>query len=154
MRNLLRNQRKFWYCTYGGSSTIVDSDGHDTGEPCVTYLDPIEAHGNINAATGRAEQMQFGLGIEYDRVVQLPGTDWDIAEDSLLFIESVPPSVANSLDGGTFSFVGGSSADGNNDAYDGSVLFDGTNVLADHVVVRVAKSLNQTSLAIKQVRDG
>ena len=131
MRNLFRNQRRFWYCTYDGDTTIVDEFGNDTGEPCVSYKAPVEALGNISAATGRAEQLQFGLGIEYDKVVQLPGTDWDIAEDSLLFIDAVPPSVA-----------------------DNSVPFDGTNVEADYAVVRVAKSLNQTSIAVKRLRDG
>lgn len=125
MRNLERNKRGFYYCTLSGTSTIVDTDGYDTGEPCITYSEPVYAKGNISPSGGTAYQEQFGLNVSCDKVIQLQGTDWPIDESTILFLDSVPPED-----------------------------FDGTDAEGDYAVVGVTVSLNQTSIAAKRVRNG
>lgn len=125
MRMLRRNMRPFWYCAYQGRSTIIDSDGYDTGEPTVTYAKPVRVMGNVGAASGDSEVEQFGVGVSYDKVIILAGTDWPIDERTLLFLDTEPPSD-----------------------------FDQSNVSADYAVVRVSKSITQTSIAARRLRDG
>jgi len=151
MRNLNRNMRGFYYSLLTDTSTVIDS-GYDTGEPVSVYTYPIYAKGNISPCKGSAQQEQFGIGADYDKVIVLPGTDWPIDEKTALWLDMVPPSIANKLDGGTFT-SNEDSADGNTDSYDGSKTYDGT-ADGDYVVVRVAVSLNQTSIAAKRVRNG
>lgn len=122
MVNLARNQRTFWYALYAGRTTVKDSDGNDTGEPCVAYSAPVAARGNVSAASGNAQQEQFGIGVTYDVVIQLPGTDWPIDEYAVLWL-SKPPAAT----------------------------YDPTSPGNDYAVVRVSKSLNQTSVAARRV---
>ena len=152
MSTLNRNKRGFYYCLLEGTSTIVDQYGYDTGEPSSVYSYPVFAMGNISPARGEARQQQFGIELDYDKVIQLPGTDWPIDEGTSLWIDKVPPILANELDGGTFSHAN-DSADGNTDSYDGSVTYDGT-AEGDYAVVRIATSMHYTSIAIKRVRNG
>lgn len=116
MRNLLRNQRRVWYRTYEGRVPVVDADGHDTGVREVTYSEPVEARANVSPATGTSSQEMFGTAVDYDRVVQLPGTGWPVDERTQLYIDAEPPA------------------------------------RPDYAVVRVAESLNQTSLAARRLR--
>lgn len=125
MRMLRRNMRPFWYCAYEGRSTIVDDDGYDTGEPAVTYASPVKVMGNVGAASGNSEVEQFGVGVSYDKVIILAGTDWPIDERTLLFLDTEPPKE-----------------------------FDPSSVAADYAVVRVSKSITQTSIAAKRISDG
>jgi hypothetical protein len=122
MRSLDRNKTKFYYCLYTAESMPVDADGNYTGEPSATYGEPIEAYGNISAARGTAEIEQFGTGLSYDKTVTLEGIDWDIDEQTVLFVDSVP-----------------------NDGALGNPPYD-------YKVVKVAKSLNEFVLAIQKVR--
>ncbi|MDD6566987.1 MAG: hypothetical protein PUF11_09435 [Parafannyhessea umbonata] len=123
MRLLARNRRKVWYCLYQGRNPILDADGDDTGEVAVTYSEPVALLANVTAASGDAAQEQFGVGIKYDKVLQVAGTSCPIDEHSLLFVDTEPP------------------AD-----------FDAANVPADYAVTRVSKSLNSTSIAVSRVR--
>lgn len=124
MRNLLRNQRRVWYCPYSGRTAITDPDGHDTGETAVAYGEPVAAMANVSAASGDATQEMFGIGVSYDKVLQLPGTGWPIDERTVLYVDREPPGE-----------------------------FVATGVEADYAVVRVSTSLNQTSVAVRKVRD-
>lgn len=151
MRNLNRNMRGFYYSLLDSTGTIIDLAGYDTGEPISVYTYPVFAKGNISPSRGEARQEQFGIDLEYDKVVQLQGTDWPIDEKTVLWIDLVPPVVANELDGGSFT-SDEDAADGETDSYDGSVVFDGT-ADGDYAVVRVAVSLNQTALAVRRVRN-
>lgn len=123
MRLLKRNQIPFWYCLYKGKQPIYDADGYDTGETALTYAEPVKVKAHITAASGDVTYEQFGIGVVYDKVVQLDGTDWDIDEQTVLFVDKDPPAT-----------------------------FDAQNVPCDYTVTRVSKSLNFTSLAIKKVR--
>lgn len=124
MRNLLRNQRTVWYRLCEGREPVLDGDGNDTGETAVAYSDPVAVRANVSPATGSSSQELFGVGVEYDRVAQLPGTGWPIDERSVLYVDSEPPETPDRYAAG-----------------------------ADYAVVRVAESLNQTSLAMCKVRD-
>lgn len=123
MRSLDRNKTKFYYCLYSAETMAVDSEGNYTGEPTATYGDPIEAWGNISAARGTAEIEQFGTGLSYDKTVTLEGINWDIDEQTVLFVDSIPGE-------------------------DGAL----GNPPYDYKVVKVAKSLNEFVLAIQKVR--
>lgn len=123
MRLLARNRRKVWYCLYQGRNPILDQDGYDTGETAITYSSPVALMANVTAASGDATQEQFGIGIRYDKVLQVAGTDCPIDEHALLFVDVEPPEE-----------------------------FDPANVTADYAVTRVSKSLNSTSIAVSRVR--
>ena len=123
MRNLERNKRPFWYCLYNGETELVDDDGYPTGERAVTYAKPVRVMGNVSAASGNAYTERFGVGASYDKVIVLEGTDWPIGETTALFVDKEPPED-----------------------------FDPADVEYDYRVVRVSPSLNQTAIAISEVR--
>lgn len=133
MRNLDRNKRRFWYCLYEGSQPVLDRAGRDTGQRAISYSEPVEAWGNFTNGTGNSMQLgqgrtslePFGIGAVYSSVVQIEGADWPIDERTLLFVEVEPPD----------DFVP-------------------TDVKADYAVMRVSRTPNQTSLALKRMRDG
>ena len=124
MRTLDYNKRKFYYCLHVGREKIYDEDHNFTGDYTPEYLPAQEARGNISAATGTADVEQFGIGIEYDKTIVLQGLDWDITEDTVLFVDAEP-------------------------TYEDE---EQTIPLYNYIVTRVAKSLNHTTLAIKRVQ--
>ena len=123
MRTLDYNKRTFYYCLHTDKEKIYDSDGNFTGDYTPEYLEAQAARGNISAATGSADTEQFGIGIEYDKTILLEGLDWDIHEDTVLFVD-VEPSYEDE---------------------------EHTIPKYNYIVTRVAKSLNHTTLAIKRV---
>lgn len=133
MRNLDRNKTRFWYCTYAGSAPVYDSVGRDTGQRALSYSEPVEAWGNFSNGTGSYTQIgagrsslePFGIGAVYGAVMQLEGSDWPIDERTVLYIEEEPPEE-----------------------------FSPTDVRADYAVTRISRTPNQTSLALKRMRDG
>jgi hypothetical protein len=124
MRCLDRNKRKFYYCLYSGETRAIDEDGNYTGEPISEYEDPVMVKGNVSAARGTAEIEQFGTNLSYDKTITLEGTDYPIDERTVLFVDSVPG------EGGALG----------NPPY-------------DYKVAEIAKSLNQTVIAISKVRE-
>jgi len=124
MRTLDYNKRKFYYCLHVGREKIYDEDHNFTGDYTPEYLPAQVARGNISAATGTTDVEQFGIGIEYDKTIVLQGLDWDITEDTVLFVDVEP----------TYEDV------------------EQTIPLYNYIVTRVAKSLNHTTLAIKRVQ--
>lgn len=124
MRCLDRNKREFYYCLYIGETRAIDEDGNYTGEPISEYRDPVMLKGNVSAARGTAEIEQFGTNLSYDKTITLEGTDYPIDERTVLFIDSVPG------EGGALG----------NPPY-------------DYKVAEIAKSLNQTVIAISKVRE-
>ena len=122
MRNIERNKRPFVYCTYLGKTPMVDDDGNETGEYTISYSNPIYTRGHISPATGQSVNEQFGGLENYDKVIALDDMNTDIAEDTVLFIDK-----------------------GYETDEDGMPIYD-------YVVRRVAKSLNQVSVAISKVK--
>ena len=124
MRTLDRNKQKFYYCLYSAKTKIYDDNGNFTGDYTSGYSEAVEAKGNVSAAAGTADIEQFGTGIEYDKIIVLQGTDWEIDENTVLFIEAEP-------------------------SYEDD---QHTKPLYNYIVSRVAKSLNHTTIAIKRAK--
>lgn len=147
MRNLERNKRPVWYRLCEGREPVLDEDGADTGETAVAYAPPVMVRANVSPATGSSSQELFGVGVEYDRVVQLPGAGWPVDERTVLYVSRAPTGEPVTWDGASGEWrsqVG---------SFSGAATYDRYASGADYAVVRVAESLNQTSLAIRKVRD-
>ena len=128
MRCMVRNQSKFYYALYIGSTEIKDEYGNGTGEYEVSHSHPVIAYGNVSSARGETQVRQFGESESYDKVIVLDNPNAPINEYSILWVDTLPHL---------------------ND--------DGTpNTPHDYIVKKVAKSLNSVSLAIRkvQVRNG
>lgn len=124
MRCLDRNKRGFYYCLYIGETQAVDEDGNYTGESVSSYNTPVLIYGNVSAARGTADIEQFGTNLSYDKTITLEGTDYPIDERTVLFVDSAPGK-------------------------DGAL----GNPPYDYKVAEIAKSLNQTVIAISKVRE-
>jgi hypothetical protein len=122
LRSLRRNEKRFWYANYTGNEKIL-SDGKRTGQYKVKYGNPIEARANVSAARGSLDDEHFGINADYDRTITTCDKNLDMDESSVLWIEKAPEIAA-----------GGSTA-----------------TPWDYVVVKVAKSINSTTVAIKKV---
>lgn len=122
MRSLRRNEKRFWYANYTGNEKIL-SGGKRTGQYKVKYGNPIEARANVSAARGSLDDEHFGINADYDRTITTCDKNLNLDESSVLWIEKSPEIAA-----------------------DGS-----TETPWDYVVVKVAKSINSTTVAIKKV---
>lgn len=122
MRSLRRNERTFWYANYTGDEEIL-SDGKRTGQRQVKYGSPVKASANVSAARGSLDDEHFGINADYDRTITTCDNTIGIDESSVLWIEKDPEIGA-----------------------DGS-----TQTPWDYVVVKIARSLNSTTIAIKKV---
>ena len=123
MRCLLRNMREFYYARYEGKNEIEDGYGNKTGEYEVIYGEPVKCRANISAAQGEVESRQFGESESYDKVIVLDDVNVPIDEYSILWVDSLP--------------------------------FDETEkkvTAHDYIVKKVARSLNNVSIAISKVR--
>lgn len=121
VKNLKRNETSFYYCLYDSESFIKDEYGNDTGNPVISYKNPVEMRANISPATGYAQTEQFGNLDQYDKVIVTHDMSCPIDEQSVLFIDHEPE------------------------------LSKSGEWLYDYVVRRVAKSLNVISIAISKV---
>lgn len=136
MRCLKRNQKAFHYCLYSGKEPLVDEYGNETGEPIVTYAAPVEMYANISPATGQSNTEQFGNLENYDKVIVTEDLNCPIDENSVLFIDKEPEFT---------NVVTHIYEEGQSHAYTVSVP------VHDYIVRRVAKSLNNVSIAIRSV---
>ena len=121
MRALKRNKRKCWYCLYLGEQEMQDSDGNYTGETAITYSPPIELRANISPATGQSNTEMFGNLTDYDRVIVSDNTELEIDENTIVFLDVLPIIGADGVFG------------------------------QDYVVIRVAKSINSVSIALRKI---
>lgn len=137
MITLKRNQRLFYYCLYAGKTPIIDEYGNETGESIVTYQAPVEMLANVSPATGLSNTEQFGNLENYDKVIVTDDLECPIDENSVLFIDKEPEFT----DGQTHEPTAVTTADV-------SVSIP----VPDYIVVRVAKSLNSVSIAVRKVK--
>ncbi len=123
MRLLDRNKRTFYYALRNGRGMLTDSQGNYTGEPGITYSDPVKVRAYVSATRGSwtvisgATIDKFGIDLDYDKIIVLEGTDWDITEDSILWVD------------------------------DTNVYHP-----YDYIVKRIAVYLGHTTIAIKKIR--
>ena len=131
MRCMNRNKVRFFYSLYEGREPITDEYGNVTGEYDVKHGNPTEGYANISAAKGETQIRQFGESETYDKVIVMDNEAPPIDEYSVLWVDTVPQLNE-----------------------DGSLAVDEEgNVLTphDYIVKKVAKSLNNVSIAISKV---
>lgn len=124
MRALRKNMVPFWYSLYEGSSPVTDENGLLTGENSVSYSAPVQAFANISPASSGVTIQPFGTDIRYDKTIIMADPKFPIDEHSLLRLDGDPE-------------------------YD-----SGGNLIPDYIVVRVSRSLNSVSYAVRQVKVG
>lgn len=124
MRCLLKNKVPFWYSLYEESAPITDENGLLTGENTTLYSEPVRAWANISPASSAAVVQPFGTDIRYDKVIVMADPKFPIDEHSLLCLDGEPVCDSNG------------------------------NMTPDHIVVRVSRSLNSVSYAVRQVKVG
>lgn len=118
-----RNLRKLYYATYKEKTPIKDEQGYETGAYRLSYNPPIELKANISAARGTSETEQFGVNLDYEKVVLVGDVNCPINETSILWIDTVP----------TINEEGE------------------TETPFDYLVVKVARSLNNVAYAVRKV---
>lgn len=123
MRLLDRNKSTFYYALYNGRGMLTDSQGNYTGEPGITYSEPVKVRAYVSATRGSwtvssgATIDQFGIDLDYDKIIQLEGSNWDIKEDTVLWVDDLDTSHPY-----------------------------------DYTIKRIAQFLGHTTLAVKKVR--
>lgn len=137
MKALFRNKRPFYYCLHRADIPIMDEYGNESGENIVTYYDPVRTSANISPATGQSNTEQFGNLENYDKVIVLDDLNCPIDESSVLFIDK-EPEFKNVLTHTTTAVT----------TVDQTV----TVPVPDYTVLRVAKSLNSISIAVRKVK--
>lgn len=121
MRCLKRNKRPFYYCLYKRTDVVTDDYGNETGQH-VLYEAAVPMNANVSAATGWSNNEQFGNLENYDKVIVTDDMSCPISETSVLFVDKEPEYSVR-----------------NNDP------------MYDYIVIRVAKSINSISIAIRKV---
>lgn len=124
MRTLKRNMVSFWYSLYRESEPARDENGLLTGEKTSSYSTPETAWANISPAGSAVTVQPFGTDIRYDKTIVMADPKFPVDEHSLLRLDGDPE-------------------------YD-----SGGNLIPDHIVVRVSRSLNSVSYAVRQVKVG
>ena len=131
MRCMNRNKVKFYYALYESREPIMNQYGKPSGQYKVIYGNPIEEYANISAAKGETQTRQFGENESYDKVIVMDLGTLSIDEYSILWVDTEPQLNE-----------------------DGSLAVnDKGEVITphDYVVKKVAKSLNNVSIAISKV---
>ena len=131
MRCMNRNKLRFFYALYVGREPIMNAQGRPSGQHKVIHGNPIEKFANISAAKGETQTRQFGENESYDKVIVMDIDTPSIDEYSILWVDTVPQLNE-----------------------DGSLAVnDKGEVITphDYVVKKVAKSLNNVSIAISKV---
>lgn len=124
--------RTFHYALYEGKNEMEDEYGNTTGEYEVVYSNPVECRANISAAQGEVQSRQFGESESYDKVIVLDDRDIPIDEYSVLWVDTTPQIDEN-----------------------GKLALDEQGEVItphDYIVKKVARSLNNVSIAISKVR--
>ncbi len=122
MRTLLRNKQTIYYALYEDKIPIEDEYGNETGEYEILYSPPTALRINVSAARGENSTRAFGETENYDKVLVTDDLSVPISETSILWIDTMPV-----------------------------IEDDETETPHDYIVVRVAKSLNSISFAVRKV---
>ena len=123
MRSLKRNEQDFYYALYGEEVEEVDEEGNFTGEMTIGYENPVKAAENISASRGEASTEQFGISLDYDKIVCSCDMTLPINETTILWVDTMPVLDENGA----------------------------TKTKHDYTVKKVARSLNSVQYAIKKV---
>lgn len=121
MRDLNRNKQTIYYALYQGKQKTYDADGYYTGEPLSQYSAPVEMKANVSPAKGTSDVEQFGVSEDYTKTIVTTDLTCPIDEMSRLWVDT--PATDES----------------------GAVLPH------NYAVIRVAKSINSITYAVKEV---
>lgn len=139
MRLLKRNMQTLYFSNYlgkapaykrreNGNVDYIEINGEsiplETGDYEDTYSLPQKFSGNISASKGSSEESVFGVALDYSKTLVTYDKDLDINETSRIWYETTPTYV---------------------DEYDFDID------TADYTVVGIARSLNYTVYALKQI---
>lgn len=124
MRSLMRNKQKIYYALYDKKEIQRDEYGNETGEPVLTYHDPVKYHINVSAARGTADVEQFGINLNYSKTMVTNDVNCPITETTRLWIGKEATVTENNVT---------------------------TVTPHNYVVVSVARSINSVTYAIKEV---
>jgi len=128
MRSLVRNKQNFYYALSTGKTEITDEYGNATGQYTITYSSPVLMKANISAAKDNINQQFYGLISDYSKTIVTNDLSCPIQKDSILWVDKAPYT---------------------------TIVVEGveTQVLTTHnyIVVKIAKSINSLTIAIKEV---
>ena len=89
-----------WYALYQGVTDAVDANGDLTGEPTVSYSEPVQFEANLSATRGTqgftgtgASYDYFGADIQYDLIISTAQMDLPFDEYTLIWVHE--PEVVN-----------------------------------------------------------
>lgn len=122
MRRSTRNLRKFYYAFPLGVADTLDEYGNIIGVS-VGYSNPILQYGNISGGRGAGETELFGIGVDYNKVINPLPFDTPITYGCVLWVDKLPVI-----------------------KQDGS-----TDTPWDYTVSAVSQTLNNTAIAVKSV---
>mgnify|MGYP006925838784 CR=1 FL=1 len=131
MKTLIRNKIEFYYALFERKVPKIDEYGNNTGEYKVQWQKPLKYSANISAAKGETSTRQFGESENYDRVIVMDNNSHNIDEYTVLWVDTIPK-----LDSDGLLLLN----------EDGSVVTP-----HDHIVKKVARSINSVSVAISKV---
>lgn len=131
MKTLIRNKIEFYYALFERKVPKIDEYGNNTGEYEVQWQKPLKYLANISAAKGETSTMQFGESENYDRVIVMDNNSPNIDEYTVLWVDTIPKLDSNGL----------------------LLLNEDSSVVTphDHIVKKVARSINSVSVAISKV---
>lgn len=90
MRLLKRNLKTIYYCLYGDKISLVDENGHRTGETVVSYLNYVPIECSVSPSAGYSQAETFGSLESYDKVIVTDDMTCPINENTVLFIDKLP----------------------------------------------------------------
>lgn len=152
MKSLARNNTTYYYALFTSKSRVVDTDGNYTGEYTLSYSNVVRRRDNISASRGYADNEVFGVNLDYQRTISTTD-DLAIDEYSAIWIVGEVPLITSQAH--TIGELG---------IYNGKIYKCTFSYTGDwdsskweelpqtHKVVGVAKSLNSTQYAIKEVK--
>jgi len=129
MKALERNKVPMWYALFLGEEDVLDENDRPTGERRMVYSEPKKIWGNINAGfngrygiNSQSAVEDFGVDLRYDKTLVITDMDCPMDEYSVLIIDR--PDVEYN---------------------------DKGQLIYDHIVIKVDKSINVLSYALKKV---
>lgn len=126
MVNLKRNNRTFYYCLRKKSEPLIDEWGNETGENPPVYEEPVQYEAHVSGVEGNPYKdmvttQEYGLRIDYNKVIITHDMDCPIREEDVLFLDKEPEF--------------------DNDG----------NPLYDYIIVKVDPTINIISITAKRV---
>ena len=145
MRTLSRNKQIVYYALYDHKEENLDAYGNPKGTYKVFYKPVDSLMANVSPAKGVSELTQFGVNEDYTRTI-VTDKVLPISETTVFWVGfgKIEPydAIATYVEGDLVI------KDGQIAKYDGEGFVE---VPHNHVTVKVAKSINSTTYAVKEV---